>query len=55
MSWELGAKRIGCRIRASLQLPTHDSQLPTRMGPWSNGKTPGLHPGDEGSIPSGVH
>ena len=26
-----------------------------KMGPSSNGKTPDLHPGDEGSIPSGIH
>src|SRR5688572_7900268 len=25
------------------------------MGPSSNGKTLGLHPGDEGSTPSGIH
>jgi hypothetical protein len=25
------------------------------LGPSSNGRTPGLHPGNEGSIPSGVH
>lgn len=25
------------------------------MGGWSNGKTPGLHPGDRGSIPRPVH
>ena len=27
----------------------------TNMGGWSNGKTPGLQPGDRGSIPRPVH
>ena len=27
----------------------------TTTGGWSNGKTPGLHPGDRGSIPRPVH
>ena len=52
--WSVGVPAAHLLGKEGDRVRFPDGPLDT-MGGWSNGKTPGLHPGDRGSIPRPVH